>query len=290
MSAPPLHDQHLSRCRASPYWVTTTCTRRNPGLAARHPNPPVTAPGRLPEWLKRLIRHRRRIAVHLVTELGLEHLGESEEWSEIVRTLTSASPRNGDPGGVCTPGAAFCAGAIAAIRRLPRRQLTSPTAGGAARRLACGGRPLSHRPGRSPRRRAILAAVFSPCAAAPGATIKVLTFDFDGCSPVVDAVLKAHRGLNHNMETVARLQQHVHLQSQYAVSPVSSLSTQERSACTKSAPRAVLQAIQRPPKNSSRPSPDSRSIEGDFTLGYIFQLLAKTPSRVRWLFRPDEPG
>ena len=52
-----------------------------------------------------------------------------------------------------------------------------------------------------------------------GATIEVLTPDFDGRSEAIDVVLEARPEVfNHNMETVARLQQHVRRKSQYAVS------------------------------------------------------------------------
>jgi lipoic acid synthetase len=52
-----------------------------------------------------------------------------------------------------------------------------------------------------------------------GATIEVLTPDFDGRTDAIDVVLSASPEVfNHNMETVARLQQHVRRKSQYAVS------------------------------------------------------------------------
>jgi lipoic acid synthetase len=52
-----------------------------------------------------------------------------------------------------------------------------------------------------------------------GATIEVLTPDFDGRGDLIDVVLSAAPEVfNHNMETVARLQHHVRRKSQYAVS------------------------------------------------------------------------
>jgi lipoic acid synthetase len=52
-----------------------------------------------------------------------------------------------------------------------------------------------------------------------GATIEVLTPDFDGRADLVDVILSAAPEMfNHNMETVARLQQHVRRKSQYEVS------------------------------------------------------------------------
>jgi lipoic acid synthetase len=52
-----------------------------------------------------------------------------------------------------------------------------------------------------------------------GATIEVLTPDFDGRGELIDIVLSARPEVfNHNLETVARLQQHVRRKSQYQVS------------------------------------------------------------------------
>jgi lipoic acid synthetase len=52
-----------------------------------------------------------------------------------------------------------------------------------------------------------------------GATIEVLTPDFDGRTEAIDIVLEARPEVfNHNIETVARLQQHVRRKSQYSVS------------------------------------------------------------------------
>jgi lipoic acid synthetase len=52
-----------------------------------------------------------------------------------------------------------------------------------------------------------------------GATIEVLTPDFDADPQALDIVLSADPEVfNHNMETVARLQQHVRRKAQYRVS------------------------------------------------------------------------
>jgi lipoic acid synthetase len=52
-----------------------------------------------------------------------------------------------------------------------------------------------------------------------GATIEVLTPDFDGDLSAIDVVLSGRPEVfNHNLETVARLQQFVRRKSQYAVS------------------------------------------------------------------------
>src|SRR5207302_5233862 len=52
-----------------------------------------------------------------------------------------------------------------------------------------------------------------------GATVEVLTPDFEGNTAAIDCVPSPeHEVFNHNLETVARLQQHVRRKSQYAVS------------------------------------------------------------------------
>src|SRR3954467_14064635 len=52
-----------------------------------------------------------------------------------------------------------------------------------------------------------------------GATIEVLTPDFEGDASAIETVLSASPEVfNHNMETVARLQRHVRRKSQYAIS------------------------------------------------------------------------
>ena len=58
-----------------------------------------------------------------------------------------------------------------------------------------------------------------PSAFGPGATVEVLTPDFDGNTDAVETVLSAEPEVfNHNLETVARLQQCVRRKSQYSVS------------------------------------------------------------------------
>jgi lipoic acid synthetase len=52
-----------------------------------------------------------------------------------------------------------------------------------------------------------------------GATVEVLTPDFEGNTDAIDCVLSAEPEVfNHNLETVARLQQHVRRKSQYGLS------------------------------------------------------------------------
>ena len=64
-----------------------------------------------------------------------------------------------------------------------------------------------------------------------GATIEVLTPDFDGRTEAIDVVLEARPEVfNHNMETVAGFQQHVRRKSQYRSEPGGSRARQEAGA------------------------------------------------------------
>jgi lipoyl synthase len=184
------------------------------------PSEPVRA-RRLPDWLKRPIPTAGGMSFtrSLVTELGLETVCESarcpnrsECWSRKTATFMVL-------GGVCTRPCGFCA----VDRGHPEAvALDEPN------RLA----EACHRLGL---RHVVITSVtrddlpdggadhFRQCVLAvrnrTGATIEVLTPDFDGRTETIDLVLEARpEVLNHNLETVARLQQHVRRKSQYAVS------------------------------------------------------------------------
>jgi lipoyl synthase len=176
---------------------------------------------RLPDWLKRPIPTTGGMSFtrSLVAELGLETVCESakcpnrsECWSRKTATFMIL-------GGICTRPCGFCA----VDRGHPEAvALDEPD------RLA----EACHRLGL---RHVVITSVtrddlpdggadhFRQCVLAvrkrTGATIEVLTPDFDGRSDAIDVVLQARPEVfNHNMETVARLQQHVRRKSQYAVS------------------------------------------------------------------------
>ena len=184
------------------------------------PSEPVRA-RRLPDWLKRPIPTTVGMSFtrSLVAELGLETVCESakcpnrsECWSRKTATFMIL-------GGICTRPCGFCA----VDRGHPEAvALDEPD------RLA----EACHRLGL---RHVVITSVtrddlpdggadhFRQCVLAvrnrTGATIEVLTPDFDGRSEAIDVVLEARPDIfNHNMETVARLQQHVRRKSQYAVS------------------------------------------------------------------------
>jgi lipoic acid synthetase len=176
---------------------------------------------RLPKWLKRPIPAAGGMSFtrSLVEELGLETVCESAKCPNRSECWTRRTATFMILGGVCTRPCGFCAvdrghpDAVAldepdrlaeACHRLGLRHvvITSVTRDD----LPDGG-----------------ALHFQRCVLAvrqrTGATIEVLTPDFDGRTEAIDVVLEARPDVfNHNMETVARLQQHVRRKSQYAVS------------------------------------------------------------------------
>jgi lipoic acid synthetase len=175
----------------------------------------------LPAWLKRPIPASVGLGgtASLVRELGLETICESgkcpnrsECWSRRTATFMVL-------GEVCTRPCGFCA--------VPRGKPAAP-APDEPQRLAeaCARLGLRHVVITSVTRDDLTdggADHFRRCVLAvrerTGATIEVLTPDFDGDLEAIDTVLAASPEVfNHNLETVARLQRHVRRKSQYAVS------------------------------------------------------------------------
>src|SRR5271157_2298393 len=182
---------------------------------------PENRPRRLPAWLKRPIPSSagNYVTKSLVGELGLETICESARCPNRSECWTRRTATFMILGGVCTRPCGFCAverghpDAVAidepdrlaeACHRLGLRHvvITSVTRDD----LPDGGALHFRRCVLAVRRRT-------------GATIEVLTPDFDGRTEAIDVVLAARPEVfNHNMETVARLQQHVRRKSQYDVS------------------------------------------------------------------------
>jgi lipoic acid synthetase len=181
----------------------------------------VSARRRLPAWLKRPIPATggAYFTQDLVAELGLETICESarcpnrsECWSRRTATFMIL-------GDVCTRPCGFCA---------VRRGHPEPVALDERERLAeaCARLGLKHVVITSVTRDDLPdggAEHFRQCVLAirarTGAVVEVLTPDFDGRTDAVEIVLSASPEVfNHNLETVARLQQHVRRKSQYAIS------------------------------------------------------------------------
>ena len=187
-------------------------------------DPTPNGPGRtrrLPEWLKRPIPPAGGMSFtrSLVAELGLETVCESAKCPNRSECWTRRTATFMILGGVCTRPCGFCA---------VDRGHPEAVAVDEPERLA----EACHRLGL---RHVVITSVtrddlpdggadhFRRCVLAvrnrTGATIEVLTPDFDARPRPIEVVLQARPEVfNHNMETVARLQQHVRRKSQYAVS------------------------------------------------------------------------
>ncbi len=222
MSTPPHPGDHHQ-----PVMMPSLTVLGNDVPVRGEPNIPMTAPPepvrtrRLPEWLKRPIPAAGGMSFtrSLVAELGLETVCESAKCPNRSECWTRRTATFMILGGVCTRPCGFCAverghpEAVAidepdrlaeACHRLGLRHvvITSVTRDD----LPDGGAEHFRRCVLAVRKRT-------------GATIEVLTPDFDGRPEAIDVVLEARPEVfNHNMETVARLQQHVRRKSQYTVS------------------------------------------------------------------------
>jgi lipoic acid synthetase len=119
-----------------------------------------------------------------------------------------------------------------------------------------------------------------------GATIEVLTPDFDGDLAAIDIVLSARPEVfNHNLETVARLQQFVRRKSQYAVSLAvlehAKKSGQSRGVRTKS---GLMLGLGETTEETIETMADLRSVGCDFlTLGQYLQPSPRHLPVIRYL-------
>jgi lipoyl synthase len=186
------------------------------------PDPtPAATQRRLPAWLKRQIPASGGIGFtkNLVADLGLETICESGKCPNRSECWTRRTATFMILGETCTRPCGFCA---------VRRGKPEEVALDEPERLAeaCARLGLKHvvitsvtrddlpDGGADHFRRCILAV-----RERTSATIEVLTPDFEGDTDAIETVLSARPEVfNHNMETVARLQQRVRRKSQYAVS------------------------------------------------------------------------
>jgi lipoic acid synthetase len=186
------------------------------------PDPtPSAMPRRLPAWLKRPIPASGGIGFtkNLVADLGLETICESGKCPNRSECWTRRTATFMILGETCTRPCGFCA---------VRRGKPEEVALDEPERLAeaCARLGLKHVVITSVTRDDLPdggADHFRRCILAVrerlSATIEVLTPDFEGDTDAIETVLSARPEVfNHNMETVARLQQRVRRKSQYAVS------------------------------------------------------------------------
>jgi lipoic acid synthetase len=178
-------------------------------------------PRRLPEWLKRPIPLAGGMSFtqSLVQELGLETVCESARCPNRSECWTRRTATFMILGDVCTRPCGFCA-----VKRGRPESISLDEPDRLAE--ACHRLGLRHvvitsvtrddlpDGGAEQFRRSVLAV-----RERTSATIEVLTPDFDGRQDLVDVVLEGRPEVfNHNLETVARLQQEVRRKSRYDVS------------------------------------------------------------------------
>ncbi len=178
-------------------------------------------PRRLPKWLKRPLPAAGGMyyTKNLIGDLGLETICESGKCPNRSECWTRRTATFMVLGDLCTRPCGFCA---------VKRGHPEPPAEDEPERVAeaCARLGLRHVVITSVTRDDLPdggADHFRRCVVAvrarTGATIEVLTPDFDGREDAIATVLSAAPEVfNHNLETVARLQQHVRRKSQYAVS------------------------------------------------------------------------
>jgi lipoic acid synthetase len=247
-------------------------------------------PRRLPPWLKQPIPRSggTYFTKALIAELGLETICESARCPNRAECWTRRTATFMILGETCTRPCGFCAvkrgkpEAVAqdeptrvaeASFRLGLRHvvITSVTRDD----LADGG--ADHF------RRCVLAV-----RERTGATIEVLTPDFDGQADCLDLVLSAQPEVfNHNLETVTRLQQQVRRKSQYDVSlgVLRYVKTKSPQTRTKS---GLMLGLGETTEEVLETLADLRSIGCDFlTLGQYLQPSPRHLPVVRYL-PPDE--
>ena len=176
---------------------------------------------RLPEWLKRPIPEAggTYFTKSLVAELGLETICESGKCPNRSECWTRRTATFMILGETCTRPCGFCA-----VKRGKPEAVSLDEPDRLAE--ACARLGLKHVVITSVTRDDLPdggADHFKKCVEAvrarTGATIEVLTPDFEGDPEAIRVVLSARPEVfNHNMETIARLQQYVRRKSQYAIS------------------------------------------------------------------------
>jgi lipoyl synthase len=182
---------------------------------------PAVRVRRLPPWLKRPVPRAGGLSFtrSLIDELGLETVCESARCPNRAECWTRKTATFMILGNVCTRPCGFCA-----VKRGHPDAVADDEPDRLA--LACQRLKLEHvvitsvtrddlpDGGADHFRRCVLAV-----RARMKATIEVLTPDFDGRRELIDVVLSSRPEVfNHNLETVARLQQEVRRKSRYDVS------------------------------------------------------------------------
>ncbi|MGE3819552.1 MAG: lipoyl synthase [Isosphaeraceae bacterium] len=241
---------------------------------------------RLPDWLKRPIPATGGMYFTrgLVEELGLETVCESARCPNRSECWTRKTATFMVMGEVCTRPCGFCA--------VPRG-IPEALADDEPDRLAeaCARLGLKHvvitsvtrddlpDGGADHFRRCVLAV-----RARTGATIEVLIPDFDGGEAPIATVLSASpEVVNHNLETVARLQRQVRRKSQYAVS-LKVLDHAKRSRPDLRTKSGLMLGLGETTEEIIETMADLRAVDCDFlTLGQYLQPSPRHLPVVRYL-------
>ena len=245
---------------------------------------------RLPGWLKRPIPASRGtyFTRDLIAELGLETICESGKCPNRSECWTRRTATFMVLGETCTRPCGFCA---------VKRGKPEAVALDEPDRLAeaCSRLGLKHVVITSVTRDDLAdggADHFRRCILAvrerTGATIEVLTPDFDGNTQAIDIVLAGEPEVfNHNLETVARLQQYVRRKSQYAVS-LAVLDHAKKSATKVRTKSGLMLGLGETTGEILETLADLRSVGVDFlTLGQYLQPSARHLAVDRYL-PPEE--
>ncbi len=251
---------------------------------------PAGRPRRLPPWLKRPIPAAGGVGFtrDLVAELGLETVCESAKCPNRSECWTSRTATFMVLGEVCTRPCGFCA--------VPRGK-PEAVADDEPERLAeaCARLGLKHVVITSVTRDDLPdqgARHFRDCVLAVrsrlDAQIEVLTPDFSGRPELIDLVIESRPDVfNHNLETVARLQQAVRRKSQYATS-LSVLRHVKQAAPTMKTKSGLMLGLGETTEEVIETLADLRMIGCDFlTLGQYLQPSTRHLPVIRYL-HPDE--
>lgn len=271
--------------------MPTPPVRDEPGRSAL---PIVTADEpprrRLPDWLKRPIPAAGGMYFTrgLVEELGLETVCESARCPNRSECWTRKTATFMVMGEVCTRPCGFCAvprGKPEALALDEPERLAEACARLGLKHVVITSVTRDDLPdgGADHFRRCVLAV-----RARTGATIEVLIPDFEGDQDAIATVLSASPEVfNHNLETVARLQQHVRRKSQYAVS-LNVLDFAKRSRPDLRTKSGLMLGLGESTEETIETMADLRAIGCDFlTLGQYLQPSPKHLPVARYL-HPDE--
>jgi lipoic acid synthetase len=253
---------------------------------AKDDETPANPRRRLPDWLKRPIPASggTYFTQSLIGELGLETICESARCPNRSECWTRRTATFMILGDVCTRPCGFCA--------VPRGR-PEPVALDEPDRLAeaCARLGLRHVVITSVTRDDLPdggAEHFRQCVLAvrarTGATIEVLVPDFDGGTEAIDVVLSADPEVfNHNLETVARLQQHVRRKSQYGIS-LKVLDYAKQSRPTGRTKSGLMLGLGETTEETIETMADLRAVGCDFlTLGQYLQPSPRHLPVVRYL-------